>query len=186
MGKIFFYVFVLVYFWSPVVLATAPHLEWSSDEPASYRVYLSQVPNARLNATQVVDMGSELSAYLPELEPGAIVWVQVTAVRYGLESPASNELGYVKPIIGITSAPGVARFFFYRPPEVQNGLRYTLQVTDDFKTWRDELPVEPQISVREDGAEVFILDVPMEAARLFARIKVSPVPEPETLQGEVK
>lgn len=176
MGK-FVWVFLML---ANVCFAGDPILQWGSPNPGvTYRMYMSRVPGAQANAIETVDMGQDRQALLPELQVGEPRFFCVTAFMGGLESECSREVGYIKPFVRVSPITGGVMFYFHRIPEAPGNLRYTLEVSEDLKTWTDEYPVEPKTAMK-NGVEVFWIELPQFAApKLFGRIRVEEIQEPK-------
>lgn len=156
-------------------LSAEPLLEWGPVEPdTTYRIYVSRTPGAQ--AGHAYDFGTDHRAELPALSPGEPLWFCVTAIRAGLESECSNEVGFIKPFVRISPIAGGVQFYFHRMPEAPGNFRYTLEVSEDLKEWTDQLPVEPK-TAEKNGVIVEWIEVSHEVSpHLFARVRVEAGP----------
>ena len=121
--------------------ATTPILEWDANEDpyvAGYKVYRGGKSGAY---DHVVDVGTETSIALTDLDPGLTYYFAITAYASDLaESDYSEEIFYTTPIDGITTigkpcrlntGAGIPTVSFYG----NAGERYWIQASSDFNTW---------------------------------------------------
>lgn len=134
------FIFAFAIFGSIFSLIATPALEWDPnvDDVAGYKVYSGEKSR---EYDHVVDVGTQTSLALTNLDPGITYYFAVTAYDANfLESDFSDEISYTSLIDGVTAAAqpcmlnvtnGTVKISFLG----KSGHQCWLEASSDFKTW---------------------------------------------------